>query len=86
MVPRSSFKSFPSNTCYAVWDGDRGEGGAITESPISNARYAVADSDRGEGGAFIECITSNACYAVGSTIIGNSFGDCDSINTCIIRR
>ena len=50
-----------SNACYAVRDGDGGEGGAVTERSTSNARYAVRDGDRGECIIVIECIIFDIC-------------------------
>ena len=49
-----------SNACYAVRDGDRGEGGTIIESPLSNGRDAVRDGDRGERFALVESLLTNA--------------------------
>ena len=53
-------ESIQSNACYAVRDGDRGEGGAIIESPLSNGRDGVRDCDRGERFALVESLLTNA--------------------------
>ena len=53
-------ESIQSNACYAIRDGDRGKGGAISESPISNGRDAVRDGDRGERFALVESLLTNA--------------------------
>ena len=37
-----------SNTCYAIRDGNGGEGGATSKSTIFNSRYAVRNSNGGE--------------------------------------
>ena len=72
-------ESTKSNSCYAVGDSNRGEGGAILESIISNARYWTIKDNNAL--TIIVSITYNICAKASSVAwcydiaIGGGVGD-----------